>query len=72
MWPPRWWRYDGLVADYWSGRRLGAQVGYLGAQPLELGPFVRAQGSLGRPRGTVRACGHYGTISKSAGSGHHP
>jgi hypothetical protein len=72
MWPPMWWRYDDLVADNGSGRRLGAQVGYLGAEPLELGPLVSAQGSLGRSRGTVRACCHQCTISKSEGSSHHP
>lgn len=53
MGPRNWWRCDDLVADNWSGRRLGAQVGYLGAQPLELGPFVRAQRYIVRHSATV-------------------
>ena len=53
MGPRSWWRYHDLVADNWSGRRLGAQVGYLSAQPLELGPFVRAQRYIVRHSATV-------------------
>jgi hypothetical protein len=53
MGPRSWLRYHGLVADNWSGRRLGAQVGYLGTKPLELGSLVRAQRYIVRHSATV-------------------
>jgi hypothetical protein len=72
MGPRGWGWYDNLLAYHGSGGHLGAQVSYLGAEPLELGPFVRAEGSILRHRRTARVCRHQGTISKSDGSGHHP
>ena len=52
MGPCGWGRCDDLVADNWSGRRLGAQLGYLGAEPLQLGPLVGAQRSIVRHSAT--------------------
>ena len=53
MGPRSWWRYDDLVAYHASGRRLGAQIGYLGTKPLQLGPLVRAQRYIVRHSATV-------------------
>lgn len=70
MGPGSWWRCDDLVADNWSGRRLGAQVGYLSPKPLELGSLLRTQSGL-RYGGTVLVA-HSGTIPLQHAKGHHP
>ena len=69
-WGRAWWRCDDLVADNWSGRRLGAQVGYLSPKPLELGSLLRTQSGL-RFGGTVLVA-HSGTIPLQHAKGHHP